>query len=1065
MARAKSPRSKKTAKAPAAAEPVAVVGIGVCLASLQSLRDLFAALSEDFGAAYVIAVRQQDGLSSDTVAEALRDQSSVQVTVARNGERIQPGHVYLGGPDELITIKDGEIETRTAQEPIGHRGTVDTMLMSLAEHAQDRSVAVILSGLGSEGTAGVTATKKYGGLSIAESLNGEAEAAEHGAATPAGVVDLLLPIEQIPAQIALYVQGLRTIGAAEAPGEIPQRVKDQLTQIGTVLRNVTANDFHGYKINTFLRRVQRRMQVVHVASVEDYIARLKKDRDEVHHLFQDLLIGVTQFFRDPHEFDLLEKELPKLFEGKRTDDQFRVWVLGCATGEEAYSISILIAEYLADVPNPPHIQIFATDLDARALGVARAGRYSNAIADQVRTDRLARWFVKEGDTYCVTKELREMCIFSPHNLVKDAPFSRIDLLSCRNLLIYLNSELQDRVIPIFHFSLRPGGILFLGSSENVTRHQKLFAPVDRKHRLFRRMETPTRILPEFPLTPRVGRRDAVPEKSPVPVRPSSLAAGVSRRAAQVAERYAPAYVVIDSEQEVLHFSGRTGPYLEPATGAASLNLLNLVHRDLRLDLRSALHRASEEKKRVELPRVPMRANGDSSLVNLIVEPVGESGDLTAFVVIFQDAGDLPEAAVTRGPGATDEHVERLEAELRLTKDRLQATIEELESTNEELKSSNEEYQSINEELQSANEELETSKEELQSVNEELQTVNAELAHRVSDLARANSDLRNLLESTQIATIFLDNDLRVRSFTPAATDIFHLLEGDVGRPIEHLGSRVSYPELTEDVRKVLTKLGTAEREVMSKEGAHYIARVHPYRSVDNFIAGAVLTFLDVTSTVRAEAALRESEARLRLLLSELQHRVRNTLGLVKSITNRTAQSSRTVDDMAVLLGGRLDAFARVQAAVTRNPDQGVDFASLIADELLAHGLKDGESVSIAGPEIRLKPRAAESMSLAVHELATNAIKHGEAGRNGGRIAVSWRINGDGGEKKLEFEWVEKGSNGDGKPRRKGFGYELLTRSLPYDLEGTTKLDLRPDGVHFNLEAPVDSLVENGPMETA
>ena len=498
MARAKSPKpakSKKAAKMPPAAKPIAIVGIGVCLASLKSLQQLFAGLSDDLEAAFVIAVRQQDGLTTATLFGAVKDQSALPVKIAKNGERLRAGQVYVGGPDDLVTITDGHIEVRKAEEPVGHRGTVDTMLMSLAEHTQDHAIAVILSGLGSEGTAGVAATKKYGGLSIAESLDGEAKEVEQGAASPAGVVDLLLPVDQIPTQIALYVEGLRTITAAETSGEIPQNVRDQLTQIATILRNVTANDFHGYKINTFLRRVQRRMQVVQFASMDEYIKRLKKDRDEVQHLFQDLLIGVTQFFRDPHEFDLLEKELPKLFEGKKPEDQFRVWVLGCATGEEAYSIAILIAEYLSGRPNPPHVQIFATDLDARALGIARAGRYSNAIADQVRPDRLARWFVKEGDTYCIAKELREMCIFSPHNLVKDAPFSRIDLLSCRNLLIYLNSDLQDRVIPIFHFSLRPGGILLLGSSENVTRHQKLFASIDRKHRLFRRLETPTRVLP------------------------------------------------------------------------------------------------------------------------------------------------------------------------------------------------------------------------------------------------------------------------------------------------------------------------------------------------------------------------------------------------------------------------------------------------------------------------------------------------------------------------------------------------------------------------------------------
>jgi two-component system CheB/CheR fusion protein len=802
------------------------------------------------------------------------------------------------------------------------------------------------------------------------------------------------------------------------------------------------------------------MQVVQVATVEQYLKRLKKDREEVHHLFQDLLIGVTQFFRDPQEFKVLERELPKLLEGKGAEDQFRVWVLGCATGEEAYSIAILLAELTSEMEDPPHIQIFGTDLDARALGVARAGRYANTIAEHVRPDRLARWFVKEGDTYCVSKEVREMCIFSPHNLVKDAPFSRIDLLSCRNLLIYLNSDLQDRVIPIFHFSLRPGGILFLGSSENVTRHHKLFAPIDRKHRLFRRMETPTRILPQFPLTPRLGRRELAPEKAMIPVRPAALSTNISRRASLVAERYAPAYVVTDADHEVLHFSGRTGRFFEPAAGAASLNLFNLVHRDLRLDLRSGLHRAAEEKRRIELPRVPLHENGNSALVNIVIEPVGEGDDPTAFVVLFQDAGDLPDAAAHRAGATTDEHVERLEAELRLTKDRLQATIEELESTNEELKSSNEEYQSINEELQSANEELETSKEELQSVNEELQTVNSELAHRVSDLARANSDLKNLLESTQIATIFLDNDLRVRSFTPAATEVFHLLESDLGRPIEHLGARITYPELADDVRSVLSKLGNAQREVQSRDGAHYIARVHPYRSVDNFIAGAVLTFLDVTTTVRAEAALRESEGRLRLLLSELQHRVRNTLGLVKTITRRTAQSSSSVEEMEAQLSGRLDAFGRVQAAVTRNPDEGVDLKALVTDELLAHGLKGGESVAIDGPELRLSTRTAESISLAVHELATNAVKHNGLGENGGKIGVSWKLVGDS-NPTLRFDWKEQSGNGDiPAPKRKGFGFELLTRGLPYDLGGKTDLKFERGGVHFRMEVPASTLRTGG-----
>jgi two-component system, chemotaxis family, CheB/CheR fusion protein len=1037
-------------------QPLAIVGIGVGASSLRALKEIVSRFDPSLGAAYVIAVRQQDGLTVDTVVAAVKSQTALPVQAAKDGDKLEPGKVRVGGGSELITLRDGHVMIRPANEPVGQRGTVDSLLISLAEHAKDHAVAVILGGLDSDGTAGVTATKEFGGLSIAQSLNGEADVAEQGAASPAGIVDLLLPVEQIPGQIALYIRGLEIVGG-EAESEISEQVANVLSGIAGTLLSVTGNDFHGYKRNTFLRRVQRRMQVVQSPTIQDYAARLRKDREEVHHLFQDLLIGVTQFFRDPKEFELLEKELPRLFEGKRPSDQFRVWVLGCATGEEAYSIAVLLAEHLDRIDDGPTVQIFATDLDARALGAARAGRYSSAIADHVSPERLARWFIREGDTYRVVKELREMCIFSPHNLIKDAPFSRIDLLSCRNLLIYLNADLQSRVIPIFHFSLRPGGLLFLGASENVTRHPKLFTPVDRKNRLFRRLETPTKIIPEFPLVVRAGRAESPNGRAQAPVR-RGLAASLGRRADQIADRYGPAYVIIDTQFEVLHFSGRTGRYLEPASGTASLNLLNLVHRDLRLDLRAALHQAIEEKTRVEHRRIPVGDNGDSSLVSLFVEPIAEGDDVTAAVVIFQDAGPIPESVrPERRKGSRDSHVKRLEAELRLTKGRLQATIEELESTNEELKSSNEEYQSINEELQSSNEELGTSKEELQSANEELQTVNAELDHRVRDLAKANSDLRNLLESTQIATIFLDNDLRVRSFTLAATDIFHLLEADIGRPLDHLGSRISYPELSEDARKVLTKLGTVEREVMSREGRHYIARVHPYRSADNVIAGAVLTFLDVTGTVRAEAALRESEARLRVLLAELQHRVRNTLAVVKSITMRTAEASGSVDEMASHLRGRLDAFARVQSAVARNPDAGVDLRALLDDELLVHATREGEQLVVDGPDVALRPKAAESISLALHELTTNAVKHGALTLSGGRIAVRWQTDGDGSP--LQFQWIESGFDRQlGTPTRQGFGMELLTQILPYDLDAKTQVRFDDGGLSFSMELPADNILK-------
>ena len=1026
-------------------EPLAIVGVGVCSESLRSLEELFASLGADLRAAYVVAVRQQEGLSVAKVVEVLSRQSPLPVKVAEDGEKLEPDHIYVAGPNDVVTLDQGTVLSRPAEEPPGQRGTVDTMLISLAEQAHDRAVAVLLSGLGSDGTAGVTATKKFGGLSIAEAAQGDEATTGQGATGPAGIVDLLLPVDEIAQQIALYVANVGLLDQA-GPDELPEQHAAHIGQIATILRNVTSHDFHGYKRNTFFRRIQRRMQVLQIGDIEDYVARLRGDREEVQHLFQDLLIGVTQFFRDPQEFDALEKELPRLFDGKRADDPLRVWVLGCATGEEAYSIAILLREHIAGIENPPYVQIFATDLDARALAIARAGRYSDSIAEHIRPDRLARWFVKEGETYCVSKELREMCIFSPHNIVKDAPFSRIDLLSCRNLLIYLNSDLQNRVIPIFHFSLRPGGVLFLGSSENVTRHQKLFAPVDRKNRIFRRLDTATRILPDFPLSPRVRPTDPH-EVPPPPVSGGgSLSATVGRRAEAIAERYSPAYVVVDEQYEVLHFSGRTGRYLEPSSGAATLNLLNLVHRDLRLDLRSALHRAATEGVRVELPRLPITRDGLGYCVNVIVESVRAS-EVAALVVVFQDAGVIDEAALPEGERmVSDEHVQRLEAELRLTKERLQATIEELESTNEELKSSNEEYQSINEELQSANEELETSKEELQSVNEELQTVNGELAHRVGELARSNSDLKNLLEATQIAALFLDNDLRVRNFTPAATEIFHLLDTDVGRPIAHVASRVTYAELEQEVRAVLKSLTPVEREVAALDEGHFAVRVRPYRSVDNFIAGAVVTFMDVTGAVL-------SQKLQKTLLGELQHRVRNILAVIRSMVRRTHEEGQSAEEFIQHLEGRLGALARTQVLLTRWVDAGVDLEALIREELAAHA-GPADQVTIAGPDVELSAKAAEVLTLAIHELTTNSLKYGALTRPEAGIEINWSVDDAGGERWLRFRWSEDGVPMEaGAPRRKGFGTELITQRVAYELRGMGTLEMRPNGTLCTLEFPL------------
>ncbi|HTI67266.1 MAG TPA: CheR family methyltransferase [Caulobacteraceae bacterium] len=1162
-------RARKAASL-AATAPTLVVGVAASAATLPSLERLFAQGPLPAGVAFVISLRQSDGLDFATVAAALAPHGFAAEAVA-DGERAQAGRVYVGPLDRLMTLEGEAFRLAPAEQPPGERAAIDSFLISLAAAQQHRAVAVILAGMGSVGAAGVTAVKEQGGLAVAE-LDANRPGPEH-LVDPAFLVDFVLPADQIAGRIATYADHLAGVQPWRDAAAAPPETAGQLARIAGILRSRTGHDFHGYKHNTFLRRVQRRMQVLQIDQVEAYIERLRTAPDEVGHLFQDLLIGVTQFFRDGLEFDLLRREVvPKLVEGRDGGEQIRIWVLGCATGEEAYSIAILMQEQLAKLDRPPLVQIFATDIDGRALTMARSGRYPESIAKDVSPERLARWFSKEGATYAVIKELREMCIFSQHNVVRDAPFSRIDLVSCRNLLIYLTGELQDRVIPLFHFSLKPGGFLFLGPSENVTRQAKLFAPIDRRHRIYRRLDTVNRVLPEFPLATGERGRDLAGRGDLAKPRADT---GLGRQAERIADRYAPAYVLIDDQYETLNFSGRTGRFLEPAAGAASLNLLNLVHRDLRVDLRAALHAAATQRTVAKVERLQVGIQGEVRRVDLVVEPVIVPDAPVNFVVLFRDGGPVDGAegeAVLSAPALRDEHVQRLEGELRLVKERLQAAIEELESTNEELKSSNEEYQSINEEMQSANEELETSKEELQSVNEELHTVNGELAHRVTDLARANSDLKNLLSSTQIATVFLDNDLRIKSFTPAVGDIFHLIDGDLGRPITHIAARIAYPELADDVRKVLRTLAPIEREVADLDlGTRHLVRVLPYRSIDNYIAGAVITFLDVTATVRAQAEAEEagaqtreilesiadafyaldgemrftyanrraledwgkrpeevlgrrlidvfpcadqteafeaqrraaregvpvhvetlsavlhgwiaisaypdasggvsvyfrdisdrkrSEERQKLLMGELQHRVKNILAVVRSIANRTLDTSETLEEFAAHFDGRLRALARTQGVLSRHAEGEIELEEIVREELLSHAVHDDDQIEVSGPPIRLRQKAAEIMALALHELTTNAVKYGALASQAGHIAVTWRTTLTKEGRRLSLQWRESGVPlVDSAPSRTGFGRDLIERGLPYDLGAATLLEFSPGGIRCLIELPIpeDALV--------
>ncbi|MDA9426007.1 MULTISPECIES: CheR family methyltransferase [Bradyrhizobium] len=1026
-----------------------VIGVGASAGAVDSIERFFAKLMLGEDQAVVLVLQNREALADDRLHALIQRADGTRLSEISDGMAVEGGTIYLSPVAMITTVHGGRLAVRKAEQGPGERATIDSFLVSLAEERAEQSIGVLLSGTGGDGTLGAATLKDHGGLAIAESVTNHE--AEHliDSSRPAAIADYVLPPEDIPEHIQVYARHLRRLKEKQGFDEVLAAAATSLSRIADILRNKTGNDFHGYKQNTFLRRVQRRMQVVQIEDIAAYVDFLRNDKDEAQHLFNDLLIGVTEFFRDKREFEVLETQIiPKIFESKSNGQQVRVWVLGCATGEEAYSIGILLREHVAKLDSAPQVQIFATDIDGRALATARVGRYRTNIEQDMSAERLARWFVREGDTYCVVKELREMCIFSQHNVIKDAPFSKLDLVSCRNLLIYLNAELQNRVIPLFHFALLPDRFLFLGNSENVTRHPKLFAPVDRRARIFKKLETGTRLPPEFPISTAAGR---APVELP-PVRSFGPDVGLERRAQRIAERYAPAYVITDDNFQILHFSGRTGRYIEPTAGAASLDLLQLVHRDLRLELRTALSRAAETNEPARAEHVQLGVNGHRVVVDMTVEPIQETGGAHRnFVVLFKDgparAANAPDGNPGAGALVRTEHVERLESELRATRERLQATIEELESTNEELKSSNEEYQSLNEELQSANEELETSREELQSVNEELTTVNGELAHRVQELTRATSDLKNFLESTQIATVFLDNDLKVMNFTPAITQILHLVETDVGRPIAHIKARIAIEELYDDVRRVLRTLASAERELTAPDsGTRYIVRILPYRSIDNFIAGVVITFIDVTAITRAEE-------RQRLLLAELQHRVRNTLGVVRSIARRSAESSSTVAEYAAHLDGRLNAFARTQALVTRDPEGGVDLEYLVVEELLAYNAREGEQMRVSGPAVRFQPKAAETFALAIHELATNALKYGALGQPAGRLEISWRIDEAAAPPQLLFEWRERGGPQVTPPPRKGFGTELLERTLAFELKGQTTISFNAPGIHCLIAIPL------------
>jgi two-component system CheB/CheR fusion protein len=1032
-----------------------VVGIGASAGGVEALELFFAAMPAESGMAFVV-VMHLDPTHESWLTDIIGRRTNMPVIAARDDQAIEPGRVYVLPPGAIMTLAEGRLHLRERGAGAGERASVDIFFNSLAEDCGENAVGIVLSGSGSDGTLGIKAIKENGGLTLAQGSNRTEPRFKDmpESATATGLVDLVVPVEQMPERL-LHV--LRS-----APSVEGERIAAAMTKIYEILRDRLGHDFSEYKDKTIGRRVQRRMQVLQVADIDVYLDRLQHDPDEASHLFRDLLIGVTAFFRDPAAFRALETAvIPKLFEGKGSGEDVRVWVPGCSTGEEVYSIAMLLREQMDKLPSPvPKVQLFGTDIDERALAIARAGRYPRSLLANVSPERLKRFFVSDGHLHRLAAEVRDLCIFSPHSTIRDPPFSRLDLISCRNLLIYLNAELQARVIPIFHYALRPDGFLLLGLSETVTRHGDLFAPLDKQYRLYKRRDL---VKPALNLAPQFAARARRPHWSaPSPQGSGALMPNILRSAsAAVMEHFAPAHVVVNAEGDVLHYSIRTGRYLEPAFGSPSRDLLAMARKDLRLDLRAALRKAVETRQTVTNDHVSLDVNGSGvQTVSLTVQPITE-GDETVFLVVFTDVGPVrpPDEAHGSVPVAERASLEQLERELQETKQRLQGTIEELETSNQELKSSNEEMLSVNEELQSSNEELEASKEETQSVNEELQTVNSELHQKVTELDRSSGDLRNMFDSTQVATIFLDRALVIRSFTRAATDVFNLIPGDVGRPLGDIASRLDAHDLDRDLRVVLSRERPVERRVTANDRTtQYLMRLLPYRALSLAVEGVLVTFTDITSVVA-------SEEHQKMLTAELSHRIKNTLAVVASIATQTGAHTRNIEAFLETFLGRLQGLAGTHELLSQGEWKDIGLRGLVERELAPYGKADPRQLEVSGPPIALKPRAAIAFGMVFHELATNSIKYGALSVPNGRLQVSWETPRQSAPEQLELRWVESGGPAPSVPAKRGFGLAFIERAMQFELGGAAKIAFEKTGFNCTITVPVGpDVVASSPTAT-
>ncbi|ALM84581.1 hypothetical protein ASB57_17780 [Bordetella sp. N] len=1104
-----------------------------------------------------VLVQHLDPDHASALADIVGASTAMPVTQAKTGDALVANHVFVIPPDAVMTLTKGVLTVARGPADAARRTSVNTFLVSLAEDQGENAVGIVLAGFGSDGALGVASIREHGGLTLAQAeFDHSPKPGMPQTAVAGGFIDRVLPVEQMPIALLEHWTYRTRTDADKGPDGLKQEVGHHLGVICAILDSRLGRNFSLYKTKTLMRRVQRRMAVLQCENVADYVEQLRQQPDEPEQLFREFLIRVTNFFRDPAAFDALARRIPEILKhdaGKET----RIWVPGCATGEEAYTLAILFQEALSRADNPHRIQIFATDIDDQAIGIARTGCFPDSIADDIPVELLDRYFVRENGEYRVSKSIRDICLFSTHDLVKDPPFSRLSLISCRNLMIYFGPALQKRVVTLFHYGLRAGGTLFLGSSEAVTAHAGLFSAVDKKHRIFQRKPAPGH-LPRLPVPAPVA------EVGEVPQMPDSRTATQISRAVS---RYSPAFVVMDRKQNIQQLSGQVGKYLAPSDGAMTMNLGILVHPQLRGPLRTALKQLAATQRPVVDEAISIEIAGHTESVTLAVELLKDEGGSDReelILVVFQDRGPARAAKPANQGGAAGE-------DLADAREHLQTLTALLETSNEALQSSNEEYQSVNEELQSTNEELETSKEELQSINEELTTLNSELNTRNDNLVELNNDLTNLIDSTSIATLFLDEKLRIRRFTPAVLDIFRVRDGDQGRPIIDIVSRLHEDGLSRDAAQVLRTLVPLQRQVGLATGERsFQMEIRPYRGANNVIGGVVITFVDITDRNRAEKARaslaaiidssedaiighdlngvvvswnasavklfgyaeeeavghqlasmlriendeqeREILAKVRagervqhyettylrkdssglyvsqsvspvrgssgeiigaarivrditthqqgerersLLLREFDQHVKNLLTTISSIISQTLKSGGTPTDFAGAIEGRIQALARAHDFLTEDGKVGARLDTILAAELALYE-SAADRITFAGPSAILAPKASLAVAMAIHELATNAAKHGALSAPEGLLSVTWRFSQDTDRHYLHIDWQEHGGPAVEQAPRRGVGTALIEQVLAREYDVKVERIFAPEGVRCVIELPCNDV---------